>query len=117
MRLSFLAALLFFAISIQALIDIRLFGIAAAPAILGISSAVFVFWALSLWYISTLGPQNPFWAASVMIAMYVIACDALGLVGAFYAGLRVVTGPQYLRIAAVVEAAVSRTTLHPKKAG
>jgi hypothetical protein len=125
MRVYVIAVLLFCAISAQALVDIRIFGLSAASAILGIAVTVVASWALSLWFMfgrrggvnQTLDrPRHPYWTASVMIATYIIACDALGIVGAFYTGLRVVTGPQYLRIGAVVEATVSSTALEPQKA-
>lgn len=125
MRVYFIVVLLFCAISIQALVDIRLIGLSAATPVLGISALVGLSWAAALWYIfgrspiSSLALENlrhPFWVASIMIAIYIVGCDAIGLVGAWYAGLRVVTGPQYMRIAAVIEAMVSRTALRPKKA-
>lgn len=110
---------------IQAAIDIRLFGFVAAEQVAAIT-AVFVAIFLTINVVSFVNPARlkcaapiltrPYWLIAYVCTVYLIWCDAVGIVGAAHAGLRVVTGPQYLRMTSAIVIVVTRHSLRPKKA-
>ncbi len=106
----------------HALVDLRLFRISdsstyipsnATNAIVGIFSALGIIVGVLVWLRRV--ARDPFWTVTSMVGVYIVACYIIGIIGSQYAGLRVVTGPQYLRILSVITAAVNRATLRPAK--
>ena len=60
--------------------------------------------------------SNPFWVITVTVMVNIIAFHVLGIIGAAYGGLRVVSGPQYMVVAGLILTVVSRAGLRPDKA-
>jgi hypothetical protein len=113
------------AVLFHTLIDVRLFG---PPAAIPVIATYTVFLAILLSALAgSCVPDerrgcfkpflaHPYWLITYLCALYLLTCDAIGLVGAVYSGFRVVTGPQYLRMTAVIVIVVTRNGLRPKKA-
>ncbi len=118
----FFAVLAGFLITLShALIDLRLFGKGSlAPngsttAIVCVYSVLGASVSLAACLLYRRLVRNPFWAVTLMVGVYIVASFAIGIFGALYAGLRLVTGPQYLRIMSVITAVVNMATLRPTK--
>lgn len=107
-----------------ALIYCRLFGQdAVLPVILTVVAATVVsggLLAFSMWAPSCIDggafTRNPFWAITVVTVVELLAMDVLGVIGAIYAGLRVVTGLQYLTMVGGIMTIVALAGLRPVKA-
>lgn len=57
-----------------------------------------------------------YWIIAAAVSVDLVALHILGVIGSAYAGLRVVSGPQYLLVAGLVMTVVSRGGLRPEKA-
>jgi hypothetical protein len=120
------AGLFLFVAAIQASIDIRLFH---DPAVVApVLTTACVTFAVLLAAIASMFAtrtergcctpvlSRPYWIVTFATIVYLLSCDVIGLIGAAYTGLRVVTGPQYLRMTAVTVITVARNGLRPPKA-
>lgn len=121
------SSVLFVASAIHAFIDVHLFGSDAAGAVAVVYAATLLFAATCLGgsALSARAPEaalsnwtrrNSYWIVTASVGVYLVACDVVGILGAYYAGLRIVTGQQYLRMTGCVILAVSWLGLRPPKA-